>query len=141
MKKILIGLIAAISLGSAAAQAKVTKKIKGSERFTAAVIYADENKETMEVWLNTKEAWQEKGALTDGYYGEDNDVAEKIVDAVRLCNLAESQYEACKQGRTMDQIKTDLAAVGVEVRMEECTSQDNETSFQCWAQEEIKKNF
>jgi len=94
--------------------------------FIAAVI---ESENEIEVWINTRAHWMSEGALTDSYSSKESRSVDKITDVLNLCNLAESTYSPCGEGRSIKQIKKDLESVCVQIQPE----------FQTWAEKEIKK--
>jgi len=82
----------------------------------------------IEVWINTRENWDARGALVDSYSESEAEKVDKITDAVKLCNLAESQYEPCREGRSVSQIKAELKRACVQI----------DSDFQTWAEAEIE---
>lgn len=121
MKKFFLATICFNLLSTAAIAGCADSK----SEFLAAVLDVDGN---IEVWINTRENWDARGALVDSYTEAEAEKVDIITDAVKLCNLAESQYEPCRDGRTVSQIKAELKKACVEV----------DSDFQVWAEAEIE---
>lgn len=100
----------------------------GKTEFIAAVITTPENQ--IEVWINTRENWLERGALVDSYSEQQHEKVDAITDVVQLCNLAESQYEPCGP-RKRDQLTI------VDALEQQCV--ENDPEFQAWAENEIQQ--
>lgn len=133
MKKLILSAIIALALLPQAEAQKPSRQKLGNSEFIAAVVKTSEGQ--LEVWLNTRQEWKERGALTDSYV-EDGQMerADQITEQANLCNLMESTYEPCESyqdipQRTQKEIMRELEALGVEVARD----------FQQWAQAEVLK--
>lgn len=133
MKKIIFTVFLILATLPQAEAGKPTKSKRTVSEFIAAVVKNSEGQ--LEVWLNTRDEWNERGALTDSYV-EDGQMerADQITEQANLCNLAESTYEPCESyqdipQRTQKEIMRELQALGVEI----------EPEFQAWAQAEVLK--
>ena len=132
MTKIFISILLTLAMLPQAQANKPSKPKRGLSEFIAAVVKTSEG--NLEVWLNTRDVWEEKGALTDSYVEEGQmERADALTEEANLCNLMESTYEPCETGqgipqRSQKQLMRELEALGVEI----------EPEFQKWAQEEIQ---
>jgi len=95
----------------------------GNTYYIAAILKTEGN---VEIWINTRDHWVKNKSLVDSYSAEEEIKVAKITDKLNLCNLAESQYELCKPGRTILEVEGDLLA--------ECV--ENDRDFQVWAENE-----
>lgn len=98
----------------------------GKSQLIAAVLEIDGN---FEIWINTRDNWNTRGSLVGSYTEEEQILIEQVTDKTNLCNLAESQYEPCRPGRTKAQIVTELTLAGVPI----------DPGFQQWAEDELKR--
>ena len=103
-------------------------EINDNSNFIAAVLEVDGN---IEVWLNTRQHWNERGSLVSFYPEKLESEVELILDVVKLCSLQESIFEPCRNDRDLAKIKTQLLRMGVML----------EPDFQSWAEKEIADNI
>lgn len=113
MKHALALCLSLLFLAPAAEAGKPAKKREpnASVAILAAVIQGEEE---IEVWLNPKKHWQDHKNLTAHYTEAEERAVEKITEAAKLCNLSESVYGPCPQGRTVAQVKADVLRAGAQ---------------------------
>lgn len=99
----------------------------GLQSLIAAVVPSDSG---IEIWINTFEHWKFKRSLADHYSKEEQSFVDQVTEKAQLCNLMESIYEPCREGRGLEQVKRDLIKAGVRIDPE----------FQSWAEKEIKSS-
>lgn len=95
----------------------------------AAVVQIPEG--DIEVWFNSREEWLRDGSLSDGHEDGYYEVLERVVDEAGLCNSMEDTYTPCREGRSLEQIKADLARAGVSL----------DPDFQAWAEQEVRDSY
>jgi|GEM_PF-3180982 len=95
----------------------------------AAVVVIAGADEPVEVWINTREEWNTRQALTDSYDNQTRALVDNVTQTLNLCNLAESSYSPCRQDRGAEELIEQLEALGVEVPAD----------FQSWAQSEANR--
>jgi hypothetical protein len=84
----------------------------------------------IQIFINSREVWQTDHTLVDSYSDEEMVLVDEITDKLNLCNLMESTYEPCKEGRTPHQIRAELNSIGVEVNPQ----------FEAWITKEVSGN-
>lgn len=84
----------------------------------------------IQVFINSREVWQADHTLVDSYSNEEMVLVDEVTGQLNLCNLMESTYEPCQEGRTPSQIREELNSVGVEVN----------PLFEAWITQEVVGN-
>lgn len=100
-------------------------EINPNSKLIAAVLEVDGK---VEIWINSRKHWNEERSLTDSYSADEKAEVDQVTDWLKLCSRAESQYELCRPGKSINGIKTVLMRVGVMIDPE----------FQAWAETEMK---
>lgn len=122
--KLTLALLASLLLTTAASTSAFARSTMPPVMLAAFV----EDEDGIEVWLNPKAYWKKHESLIDSYTENQQKLVTKIADKANLCNAAESMYEPCKAGRSLEQVKKDTLAAGAEF----------DEKFQEWA-EKISK--
>lgn len=104
--------------------ASPSKNLKKSKLIAAVVEYEG----YILVFINTRSEWTSAHRLTDSYTEKEQLLVDQITDKLNLCNLEESTFEPCKEGRSVADLKQQLENSGVEV----------EPSFEQWITQEIQ---
>lgn len=85
----------------------------------------------IQIFINTRKEWTSSHRLTDSYTENEQMLVDRLTENLSLCNLEESTFEPCTEGRSVIDLKKQLENSGVEV----------EPSFEQWIAREINADY